>query len=320
MFGNIKNYYEREIISRDFFIRGKLPYYRRRLITKLLVLLKNINENYFLLLDNKRAFNKFNIKLLTSKDPVPSKDSILLIGSYFISLNELNHVEKILENISKKQKCKYILIISKTDGLLTKELDIPKNVIKIYSNNINYEHKKIKFLPMGINFRGYDSFLLNKNRNVTRDILCYCNFSLNNNKDREDIYKLISKKDFITKEHMGKFRNYSISNNEYFYKLKRSKFVICPRGRAIDTFRFYDTIYSGAIPIVIKEHFHDSQFFKNIPILFFNNINEFENLNKDFLIDQYSCLSKRLRNHYEELDFNIFLKNLQDIINCKVSN
>ena len=68
-------------------------------------------------------------------------------------------------------------------------------------------------------------------------------------------YNIIKTKDFITFEHMGKFLSYTLSYKDYMERLSQSKFVICPPGKGKDTFRFYDTIYSGAIPIVIREKF-----------------------------------------------------------------
>ena len=59
---------------------------------------------------------------------------------------------------------------------------------------------------------------------------------------------------------MEKFLKYSVLRDQFCTNLSNSKFVICPRGNALDTFRFYDTICAGAILIVAKEEFHDSYF------------------------------------------------------------
>ena len=65
---------------------------------------------------------------------------------------------------------------------------------KIYCNNINYLHEKIKFLPMGCDFRSIKSFHFSNINNNHRDILCYCNFSLNTRPVRRYIYNCIKNK------------------------------------------------------------------------------------------------------------------------------
>ena len=65
-----------------------------------------------------------------------------------------------------------------------------------------------------------------------------------------------------------------------------SKFAICPRGKGIDTFRLWDCLYVGTIPIVVKEAvFHES--IKNLPILFLDNYDDYANLTEDFLNETY---------------------------------
>ena len=86
--------------------------------------------------------------------------------------------------------------------------------------------------------------------------LCYCNFSLDTHSCRKQIYNSIKNKDFLTIENMGTFLNYSISRDNFFKQLNTSKFTICPKGNAYDTFRFYDCLYCDSIPIVVKLPFH----------------------------------------------------------------
>ena len=114
---------------------------------------------------------------------------------------------------------------------------------------------------MGSDFRSISSFCKADFNNNERDILCYCNFSLDTHDDRRVVYNLIKNKSFITIENMRTFLNYAISRDDFFLQLGRAKFTICPRGNALDTFRFYDSLYAGSIPIVIRQEFHNSDFF-----------------------------------------------------------
>ena len=162
---------------------------------------------------------------------------------------------------------------------------------------------------MGCDFRSIKSFHFSNINNNHRDILCYCNFSLNTHPVRRYIYNCIKNKSFITFEHMGNFLNYTISRDTFYKNLNNSKYVICPRGNALDSFRFYDTIYSGAIPIIVKNNFHDLPFFKNVPILFLNNESEYNSLTSELLNEKYDELIKK-RGYYYNLDMNNFLSYL----------
>jgi hypothetical protein len=63
--------------------------------------------------------------------------------------------------------------------------------------------------------------------------------------------KYFEKKEFVTMETVR------ISSEEYSKKVSRSKFVICPMGVGIDTFKIYESVYLGATPIVIRNGLDD---------------------------------------------------------------
>ena len=274
-----------------------------------LYLINNI-MNRFLLINNKLFFDKNNVFTLNENMEIPNKNCILFIGNHSCSINDKNFINKYLK-IIKEKNFNYIIILGKGDCMIDKNIDIPKNIKYIYANNINYNHPIIKFLPMGSDFRSIQSFSKANIENKNRNILCYCNFSLNTHNDRKKIYTIVKDNKDILIENMGTFLNYSIDRDTFFKKLSNSKFVICPRGNALDTFRFYDTIYAGAIPIVVKENFHNEHYFKDIPILFLNNIDEFKLLNNTFLNNKYNLLECQLKTYYNNLDFQKWIEGLK---------
>lgn len=113
---------------------------------------------------------------------------------------------------------------------------------------------------------------------------------------------------------MGTFLKYSISRDTFFERLGNSKFTICPRGNAPDTFRFYDSIYAGSIPIVVREQYHNLKLFENIPILFLNHESEFKYLTEEFLKEKYIELMPKVKLYYESLDFNAMIRDIKQHI------
>lgn len=266
----------------------------------------------FLYVNNKSFFDKQGIITLDIETPIPDKSCILFIGSHINSRDISKFIQGYLERIEKKPYT-YILICGQTDAALNRNIKIPINVKYIYSMNINYVHPIIKFLPMGCDFRSISSFKKASIENDKRPILCYCNFSLNTHADRKIIYNILKPKKFITFEHMQNFLNYSISRDKFFERLGTSKFTVCPRGNALDTFRFYDTVYSGSIPIVVKESFHSLPIFQDIPVLFLDKITDFQNITSEYLEKKYIELSRKKSKFYRGFDFNSFIEDIQSM-------
>jgi len=269
---------------------------------------KYIRMNRFLLINNRQFFDENGVITIETPDDIPDKSSILFIGSHTGSMDNLHHIVKYFGDIEKKPYT-YIIIVGKGDGRLKKDIKIPNNVKYIYAPNTDYKHDKIKFLPMGCDFRSIESFS-KADEHDNQEILCYCNFSINTHPSRKRIYDGIKHRPCMTIENMQTWMNYSISRDDFFTKLGQSKFVLCPRGNGLDTFRFYDSIYAGSIPILVKEQYHDNDIFKEIPMLLLKDEKEFKNLNWDSLTKHYEKLKKLRKDKYDSFDFSKFIKGL----------
>ena len=163
-------------------------------------------------------------------------------------------------------------------------------------------------------------YCYNKYESEERDILCWCNFSLNKisdkNNTRYKIYNLLKNKPWIDLFVKEKFPKpiYKTKKNinweiNYYKKLNRTKFMICPIGNGLETYRFYDSLYSGAIPIVVKEGILYDKF-KDLPVLILEKIEDFGLLTEEYLNEQYDILSKKFKEYQPLLDMNFWLKNI----------
>lgn len=101
----------------------------------------------------------------------------------------------------------------------------------------------------------------------------YMNFSANTFRDRKRIWTQFKDIPWIHTE------NYNLPNREtYFKDLRKSEYSLCPRGNGIDTHRFWESLYSGVIPIIEKDKIHE--FFKDLPFL------EFDKLTPEIVTEQ----------------------------------
>ena len=264
-----------------------------------------------LLTHNESVFNNYgfvSLPIRNEEENIPNYSCVLFIGSHDKGCDNIEQdFQYTLTQIAKKRENSFVILLGKTDDMLPLTLSIPTNIIRIYANNINYEHPKIHFFPMGRDRRSISQFSIKPDGK--KNILCYCNFSINTHLSRQKIYDSLKDKSFIEFEHMGDFLAYEetehLSRENFFQKLCQSKFTICPRGNAVDTFRFYDALYCDCIPIVVKTHFH--KYFEHLPILFLESDEQFHDLTKEYLDEAYENLIKRKRSCFPELNMKYWL-------------
>jgi len=80
----------------------------------------------------------------------------------------------------------------------------------------------------------------------------------------------------------------------FLENIYNSKFVLCPRGNGLDTHRLWETLYLGSIPIVKDEY--GMSFFKDLPILFVNEINN-NNISEEFLNNKWIEFNSMKKNY-----------------------
>lgn len=144
--------------------------------------------------------------------------------------------------------------------------DIPKCIKKWFCTNVAVNHPKIECVPLGI-------------QNGTEDLIKY-------NRDKKDtLYINFTAHYFERKILKEIYRDYpyctfkeNISHKEYFEDLSNHKFCLCPPGNGIDSFRIWEAIYNGCIPIVNKTIF--TNYFSDMPII---QIRDLTTLNVDLL-------------------------------------
>ena len=167
---------------------------------------------------------------------------------------------------------------------------IDNKINKIYVHSVGKLHPKVNMIPIGRDFKNNDLFdYVDGFCKEDKSILCYYNVTLPPDcfhwygMIRRYIYEIVMNKDFIKKQMCDVHpRTYSHEKTIDYYKdLSKSKFAICPRGTGIDTYRLWDSIHMGCIPIV--EKYEGYQQFEDLPILFIDHLNELCNYTSEFL-------------------------------------
>lgn len=145
---------------------------------------------------------------------------------------------------------------------------LPENVLSLATCNLDSRDPRARVFPMGRDFRAREAAVARAPLPAdARDTLCYANFSVNTHPSRPQLAKALEAKPFVTTEHMGAFLDYPISRETFIDRLARSKFAIAPRGNGIESFRMWDCLNLGVVPVVRREAaLFDA--LEDLPILF----------------------------------------------------
>jgi hypothetical protein len=123
-----------------------------------------------------------------------------------------------------------------------------------------------------------DSCILNAHTlPKTNTIPIYMNFSKGTYHDRPRIWNEFKNHYLVcAKEHACTLED----RYRFFEDMRQSEYSLCPRGNGIDTHRFWESLYSGVIPIIEKNRVYE--FFKGLPFIEIPSMNK-EHLTEGFL-------------------------------------
>ena len=80
-------------------------------------------------------------------------------------------------------------------------------------------------------------------------------------------------KDLFRNQPWAEVHEQRVSFSVFLYNLSQSKFMICPRGNAIDCHRNWEVLYMRRVP-VMKRHPYLEELYKDLPVLFVNHYSE----------------------------------------------
>ena len=236
-----------------------------------------------------------------------------------------NQINNLFYHLKKTKRVKNITLIThQTDTLITKkDFDRkPECIEKWFSVNVGFDHPNLIPIPIGIasdfslkNLNSTDFSDFNKNNFYKDEIKMYINFKTNTNfHERKLLYKQFENKSWVDIDPPD------LNKNIYLNKLKISSFVLCPWGNGIDTHRFWETLYSGSIPVTKKHKTYEAA--KDLPVLFVDDYNEIGfDLLSDFMknLDLKKYNFKKLTKNYwnEEVSNKKKYSNFEKIIETK---
>lgn len=190
--------------------------------------------------------------------------------------------------------CQYILITHNSDNSApapyTSYLEDEKIIVWFTANYDGYPHPKIHPIPFGIAWiclpwGDGEALKRVQSRNHKKTHLAYLNFTVDSfPSERGEVFHLFSNKPFC-------FRSERKPYEDFLVDLASSKFCISPRGAGLDTYRLWESLYLGVIPIV-KSSSLDS-LFADLPVLI---VSDWKLVTRKFLKEKYKEFKSKTYN------------------------
>ena len=224
----------------------------------------------------KSILKKVDFKIIKDIHEIKSQDKLIIIDSY---------IHKKIQFYSKiKLACDKIFLFHLGDEIFHE----PKMIKEIYSNcqfvwrtfcsNLYFNEKNVNCIPVG-----YKSGINLKNISVTKD-LRWAFIGTPHKSSRHDLLFNLSeiKPNFVYKT--GKFGDQNSLNsdqiNEIFFK---TDFIPCPNGFFHpETYRVYEALESGCIPIVEDSYNYYERLFPKNPFIKINKWSEAKTIIKQW--------------------------------------
>jgi len=180
---------------------------------------------------------------------------------------------------------------------------IPDNVLCISAVNAVSHGGKVIPAPYGLQRRMTpDDKRIEDIASAIRNLpsnppgLLYVNHNDGSHSERAGIKKL-----FINQS-WAEVQEHRVSFSTLLYQLALSKFMICPRGNAIDCHRNWEVLYMRRVP-VMKKHPYLQELYKDLPVLF---VNDYSEVTEELLIENDSLFQQAQTMDLSSLTFPYF--------------
>jgi len=229
-------------------------------------------------------------------------------------VDRLMNANNLLQLCSNFPDMKFIIFTNLEDTPTDEYIfdSIPDNVLCISAVNAVSNGGKVVPAPYGLQRRMTPNDnrieeIVNYMKNVPLNPpgLLYVSHNENSHKERVGI------KDLFRNKNWAVVHEQRVTYSTFLYNLSQSKFMICPRGNAIDCHRNWEVLYMRRVPIM-KRHTYLETLYKDYPVLFVDNYSDItENLltQNDFLfqslqdmnltkLDLYNFFKSTVENSY----------------------
>ena len=186
-----------------------------------------------------------------------------------------HYLEELIANNFHELRCETLILGNSDRNFSDFNLRLPDSVSKVFIQNLNFTRDDLHVLPIGIENRrlGKNGFTRVYKTSIPwndkRNRLLIGPFS-NTHVERSNFREFESLRGPWDVQHKFlNFRDFSELAESY-------KFIACPQGNGLDTHRFWESLYRGSIPFVLKSSWSLQIKKLEIPLVELNSWNALE--------------------------------------------
>jgi len=251
----------------------------------------DIFDNIDIFFENIRSKNlKFKkFELFNRVDDIDN-DTIIVIGLYLELLEywgEYNKIIELLKYYSNKYSGNKVVFFWNHDSDFVKYNYITEKLNNIFILNYNTSQETINDIVVPFwTFPNQDDIL-----EVDKVYLCNFIGTLNGSL-RSSLYSnLIGKDDYFVSQ--------KIDYTSFIDVVSKSKFTLCPKGSGLSSYRFFESMFLGSVPVLIADQvilpYNDFlDYDKMIIRIPESKVNNFEYINNKILDSDYSQMKKNI--------------------------
>lgn len=176
---------------------------------------------------------------------------------------------------------------------------LPSNFVAVYTTNNELADKRAISVPLGVRINKLRHLqFVRQNHQGGRKGLLYGNFTLNDEHYRKDeagtrhirarLVDRLGDAPWADLDISSEQRDTPADLVRYYSRIAANKFVLSPEGNGIDCYRTWESLYLGAIPVVMASATMSG--FEGLPILFTEDYSE---LSQEYLEQSWSEMSAR---------------------------
>lgn len=226
-------------------------------------------------------------------------------------INSLHEKNDLLHLCSCFPDVKFIIFTNLEDTPIDRYIFdlIPNNVLCISAVNAVAYGGKVIPAPYGLQRRmTSDDSRIEDIKSYMKKLpknppgLLYVSHNESSHKERVGIKELFRNKRW------AEVHEQRVTYSVFLYNLSQSKFMICPRGNAIDCHRNWEVIYMRRVPIM-KKHPYLQELYKDYPILF---VDDYSEVTEQLLIDNDNLFQEAQELDLSFLDLNNFFNKVME--------
>ena len=193
---------------------------------------------------------------------------------------QLDYLEVLFRLIKKLDFNNIKIISTQSDRKINKSLfdRKPNCISKWYSINVDYKHPQLVPIPLGIaSYRNTKSVIFsdftNLKHNNKIDKSVYTNFNVNTNY----FHRIKAQRAIVN--YLGQNVKENVDYASYLVNLRSSVYCVAPWGNGYDTHRFWESLYSGTIPVTMVCTHYES--FSDLPVILVNSYDEIKTIQQE---------------------------------------